>query len=61
MKSSLLTLEHTDSDARVLVVTNMWPNQDDPAYGIFVKRQVDSLIDTGLRCDVLFIRGNRSR
>jgi teichuronic acid biosynthesis glycosyltransferase TuaC len=26
-------------------------------YGIFVKRQVDSLRAAGLRCDVLFIRG----
>ncbi len=60
MKRSLLTLEHTDPDARVLVVTNMWPTKERPSYGIFVKRQVDSLIAAGLRCDVLFIRGYRS-
>ena len=61
MKRSLLTLEHTDPDARVLVVTNMWPTEEKPTYGIFVKRQVDSLIEAGLRCDVLFIHGYRSR
>jgi teichuronic acid biosynthesis glycosyltransferase TuaC len=61
VRRSLLTLEHTDPDARVLVLTNMWPNEDRPRYGIFVKRQVDSLVDAGVRCDVLFIRGYRSR
>jgi teichuronic acid biosynthesis glycosyltransferase TuaC len=61
VKRSLLTLEHTDPDARVLVVTNMWPTKEKPTYGIFVKRQVDSLIEAGLRCDVLFIHGYRSR
>src|SRR5215204_4454162 len=39
----------------------MWPTQEKPSYGIFVKRQVDSLIEAGLRCDVLFIHGYRSR
>jgi glycosyltransferase involved in cell wall biosynthesis len=61
VKRSLLTLEHTDPDARVLVVTNMWPTEEKPTYGIFVKRQVDSLLEAGLRCDVLFIHGYRSR
>ena len=61
MKRPLLTLEHTDPNARVLVVTNMWPTKEKPTYGIFVKRQVDSLIEAGLRCDVLFFHGYRSR
>jgi teichuronic acid biosynthesis glycosyltransferase TuaC len=56
----LLTLEHRHADADVLIVTNMWPNDERPDYGIFVKRQVDSLIEAGLRCDVLFVRGFRS-
>ena len=60
MPSRLLSTEHTDTRADVLVITNMWPNEDRPDYGIFVKRQVDSLIEAGLRCDVLFIRGYRS-
>lgn len=58
--SRLLTFEHRDPDADVLVLTNMWPHDGRPDYGIFVKRQVDSLIAAGLRCDVLFIRGFRS-
>jgi hypothetical protein len=61
LETLALTLEHTDPDARVLVVTNMWPRPEKPSYGIFVKRQVDSLIEAGLRCDVLFIHGYRSR
>src|SRR5215216_2355793 len=55
-----MTVEHSDPDARVLVVTNMWRRQEKPGYGIFVKREVDSLTEAGLRCDVLFIRGYRS-
>ncbi len=57
LTAPLVTLEHQDPGARVLTVTNMWPSPEKPRYGIFVKRQVDSLIAAGLRCDVLFIRG----
>lgn len=60
MRKPLLTFERRDPGAKVLIVTNMWPNEDNPAYGIFVKRQIDSLVEAGLRCDVLFIRGYRS-
>jgi teichuronic acid biosynthesis glycosyltransferase TuaC len=60
-RSGLLTVEHSDPRARVLVVTNMWPHEDNPGYGIFIKRQVDSLLAAGLRCDVLFVRGYRSQ
>jgi teichuronic acid biosynthesis glycosyltransferase TuaC len=45
------------ADSKLLVVTNIWPHETDPTYGIFVKRQVDSLITRGIACDVLFIRG----
>ena len=47
--------------SRVLVVTNMWPHEENPAYGIFVKRQVESLEALGVLCDVLFIEGFRAR
>ena len=43
------------------MVTNMWPYDGDPDYGIFVKRQIDSLQALGLECDVLFIEGYRSK
>jgi glycosyltransferase involved in cell wall biosynthesis len=52
-------VEH-DRGADVLMVTNMWPDLDRPVYGIFVKRQVDSLRSLGVRCDVLYIRGYRT-
>lgn len=53
----LVTFEHEDEDADVLVVTSGWPNDDDETYCVFIKRQVESLLALGLRCDVLFIRG----
>lgn len=46
-----------DPDADVLIVTNMWPDDNRPVYGIFVKRQVDSLRAKGIRCDVVYVRG----
>jgi glycosyltransferase involved in cell wall biosynthesis len=49
-----------DPGADVLIVTNLWPDADWPVYGIFVRRQVESLRAAGLRCDVLYIRGWRS-
>jgi teichuronic acid biosynthesis glycosyltransferase TuaC len=57
---SFVTLEHEDPRADVLVVTSGWPHSDDETYGVFIKRQMKSLIERGLRCDVLFIRGYRS-
>lgn len=55
-----VTLEHEDPGAEVLVVTSGWPNEDDETYCVFVKRQMESLMRRGVRCDVLFIRGYRS-
>ena len=46
---------------RVLVVTNMWPNEADPSYGCFVKAQMDSLQPLGVDYDVMFINGRESR
>jgi glycosyltransferase involved in cell wall biosynthesis len=56
----LLTIEHSDPHADVLVVTSGWPNEDNETYCVFIERQVASLVERGLRCDVLFIRGYRS-
>lgn len=58
--SRLLTFEHRDPGADVLVLTNAWPHGSDPKYGVFIKRQVDSLLAAGLRCEVLFVRGFES-
>jgi teichuronic acid biosynthesis glycosyltransferase TuaC len=43
------------------MVTNMWPHESNPGYGIFVRRQIESLQSLGLKCDVLFIEGYRTR
>jgi teichuronic acid biosynthesis glycosyltransferase TuaC len=53
----LVSFVQRDPDATVLVVTNMWPEPDRPVYGIFVRRQVESLPTAGVRCDVLYLRG----
>lgn len=57
----LVTFELRDPDPDVLVVTNLWPHAADPAYGIFVKRQVDSIREAGVRVHVMFVRGFLSR
>jgi teichuronic acid biosynthesis glycosyltransferase TuaC len=54
-----VTWERKDREACVLLVTNMWPDAHRPWYGAFVRRQVDSLIRNGLRCDVVYVRGYR--
>jgi teichuronic acid biosynthesis glycosyltransferase TuaC len=59
-RKPLVSLEYTDPQADVLVLTNGWPHEDNETYCVFIKRQVDSLVADGLRCDVLFIRGYRS-
>jgi teichuronic acid biosynthesis glycosyltransferase TuaC len=42
------------------MVTNMWPYDMHPGYGIFVFRQVESLRALGLDCEVIFVEGYRS-
>jgi teichuronic acid biosynthesis glycosyltransferase TuaC len=45
----------------VLMVTNMWPHDQHPGYGIFVFRQIESLRALGLDCEVIFVDGYRTR
>jgi glycosyltransferase involved in cell wall biosynthesis len=45
----------------VLMVTNMWPHDQHPGYGIFVFRQIESLRALGLDCEVIFVEGYRTR
>lgn len=45
----------------VLVVTNMWPDAADPAFGSFVSQQVAALRDQGLPLAVCFIDGRAGR
>lgn len=46
---------------RVLAVTNMYPNQREPAFGTFVRDQVESLRALGVEMDVFFMDGKISR
>jgi glycosyltransferase involved in cell wall biosynthesis len=46
---------------RVLVVTNMYPTVNDPAYGVFIATQVRSIIDMGLSVEVEFVDGRRGK
>jgi glycosyltransferase involved in cell wall biosynthesis len=53
----LLTLISAPTPASVLVVTSGWPRADAPSYGIFIRRQVESLSREGVHPDVLVING----
>ena len=44
---------------RVLVVTNMYPTQDMPNFGLFVKEQIDLIKEQDVDVDVLFINGKK--
>lgn len=43
------------------MVTNMYPTADNPAYGAFIKSQIDSIAAAGHDVEVLFIDGRESR
>jgi teichuronic acid biosynthesis glycosyltransferase TuaC len=56
-RRGLVTWERRSGAAGLLTITNVWPHDERPAYGPFVKRSVDGLDAIGLDSDVLFIRG----
>lgn len=45
----------------VLVLTNMWPIPEAPAFGTFVHEQVEGLRRRGISVDVLFVNGKANR
>lgn len=45
---------------RVLIVTAMYPTPHNPAYGIFVKEQVDSLREAGIDIDVFYFNSGKN-
>lgn len=49
------------SRLRVLVMTNMYPTPQHPAFGTFVADQVEALRRRGLEMDVLFINPRESK
>nr|MBC7244142.1 glycosyltransferase [Chloroflexota bacterium] len=46
---------------RVLVVTNMYPDEQNPDFGTFVQEQVEGLRARGLSVDVLVVGGKRRK
>ena len=46
---------------RVLVVTNMYPDAQNPDFGTFVQEQVEGLRARGLTVDVLVVGGKRRK
>lgn len=45
---------------RVLLVTNMYPTPDQPAFGTFIADQVTALRKAGVEMDVLLINGRKN-
>ncbi len=45
---------------RVLFVTNLWPYDERPWHGVFVRNQADALIAAGVQVDVLAMKGHGS-
>jgi teichuronic acid biosynthesis glycosyltransferase TuaC len=58
-RRKLITWERKDPAACVLMVTNAWPHAERPTQGTFVLHTVDGIVEQGVRCDVLLIRGYR--
>jgi len=46
---------------RLLVVTNMYPDEENPDFGTFVQEQVEGLRTRGLAVDVLVVGGKRQK
>jgi len=46
---------------QVLLVTNMYPSSENPAFGTFVRDQAESLKKAGVGVEVLFIDGRANR
>lgn len=46
---------------RVLIVTNMYPTPEMPAFGTFVQDQVEALRALGVEIDVFFFNGRKSK
>ncbi|NIT35131.1 MAG: glycosyltransferase [candidate division Zixibacteria bacterium] len=46
---------------RLLVITNMYPREEDPSFGSFVYEQHESLKAAGIDADLYFIEGYRGR
>jgi hypothetical protein len=45
---------------KVLPLTNNYPTTNFPIFWIFVKEQIESLVETGVKCEVFFINGKEN-
>ena len=52
---------HPAAGLRVLFVTNLWPDEERPWHGIYVRTQADSLRALGVELDVAVLRGYAGR
>ncbi|NYE03624.1 glycosyltransferase involved in cell wall biosynthesis [Bacillus niacini] len=48
-------------EKRVLVISNMYPSENSPTFGIFVKNQVEALMKEGIQVDVLAITNTSTK
>ena len=46
---------------KVLAVINMYPYENYPYYGIFVKEQLEMLEEFGIEIDMLFLNGKKNK
>ena len=46
---------------KVLAIINMYPYENYPYYGIFVKEQLEMLREFGIKIDILFLNGKKSK
>lgn len=44
---------------RILAITNMYPSPDDPAFGVFVASQMESIREAGHEVDIRVINGRK--
>ncbi len=46
---------------KILVLTNMYPTEEEPSFGTFIQVQVESLRKEGIDVDILFVNGRKSK
>jgi glycosyltransferase involved in cell wall biosynthesis len=46
---------------KVLAVINMYPYENNPYYGIFVKEQLEILEEFGIEIDIMFVNGKKNK
>jgi teichuronic acid biosynthesis glycosyltransferase TuaC len=60
-RTGLVTWEQKERDAQLLVITNLWPDSELPVYGAFIRTTVRGLGEAGVKSDVLYVRGYKTK